>query len=104
MISRSVFLPRPPLSAFELFTGRASDWWPPERRHTKDPKSTITLSPTGRFSERSGDREVQLGKVRVWELRLDPGQRVLFHRHITPYLWVCVDGGRQRSLPHRSRS
>lgn len=73
MITRSIFLPRPPPAAFALFTERASEWWPTDRRHTKDPKSIITLASTGRFSERSGDHEVQLGKVRVW----DPPQRLL---------------------------
>lgn len=73
MIQKSVLLPRPPAAAFALFTERASEWWPPERRHTKDPKSTITLTAEGRFSERSGDHEVQLGRVRAWE----PGRRLL---------------------------
>jgi anti-sigma factor ChrR (cupin superfamily) len=37
--------------------------------------------------------------VRVWELRLAPGERAPFHRHATPYIWTCVDSGigRQRS-------
>ena len=39
------------------------------------------------------------GRVRVWEVRLDPGQRCPFHAHATEYFWTCVDGGvgRQRS-------
>jgi hypothetical protein len=32
--------------------------------------------------------------IRVWELCLDPGGRVPFHCHRTPYFWVCIDGGR----------
>jgi hypothetical protein len=32
--------------------------------------------------------------IRVWELQLAPGERVPFHCHRTPYLWVCIDGGR----------
>lgn len=32
--------------------------------------------------------------IRVWELRLGPGERVPFHCHRTPYFWVCIDGGR----------
>lgn len=73
MITRSVLLPKAPPAAFALFTERASEWWPPDRRHTKDPKSVITLAASGRFSERSGDHEVQLGKVRVW----DPPRRLV---------------------------
>jgi uncharacterized protein YndB with AHSA1/START domain len=45
-----------------------SDWWPPERRHTGDPRSRITVEPGGRFWERSAEGEVaELGAVRDWE-------------------------------------
>lgn len=33
-------------------------------------------------------------RVRVWDLDLGPGDRVPFHRHATPYFFVCVDAGR----------
>jgi hypothetical protein len=38
-------------------------------------------------------------RVRVWEVRLDPGESCAFHAHIRPYFWTCVAGGigRQRS-------
>lgn len=32
--------------------------------------------------------------VRVWELRLSPGERLPFHCHRTTYYWACVVGGR----------
>ena len=64
MIIRSVLLPRLRADAFALFTKRASEWWPADRRHTRDPKSIITLTANGQFSERSSDHEVQLGKVK----------------------------------------
>jgi len=68
MIVRSVLLKLPPLAAFALFTQRAGDWWPPDRRHTDDPRSEIFLLPGGRFYERASDgREVELGRVRAWE-------------------------------------
>jgi quercetin dioxygenase-like cupin family protein len=37
--------------------------------------------------------------VRVWEVRLTPGERAPFHAHIRKYFWTVVDGGlgRQRS-------
>jgi beta-alanine degradation protein BauB len=37
-------------------------------------------------------------RLRVWEIRLEPGERAPFHRHVMPYFWSCVDGGigRQR--------
>jgi quercetin dioxygenase-like cupin family protein len=31
-------------------------------------------------------------RVRVWQIDLAPGDRVPFHCHTNPYLWVCVDG------------
>jgi uncharacterized protein YndB with AHSA1/START domain len=54
--------------AFELFTTRAGEWWPPALRHTGDPTSAIVIQDTGRFFERGRDgREVELGAVRAWE-------------------------------------
>jgi hypothetical protein len=35
--------------------------------------------------------------VRVWELKLEPGERARFHWHTNTYFFVCVDGGRARS-------
>ncbi len=68
MIDRSVVLPCGQAAAFNLFTERASDWWPPSRRHTGDPDSAVLLTPGGRFWERARDgREVELGRVLEWE-------------------------------------
>jgi quercetin dioxygenase-like cupin family protein len=38
-------------------------------------------------------------KLRVWEVRLQPGERGPFHTHATRYFWTVIDGGigRQRS-------
>jgi hypothetical protein len=37
-------------------------------------------------------------RVRVWEVRLAPGERAPFHAHTVRYFWTCVDPGvgRQR--------
>ncbi len=35
-------------------------------------------------------------KVRVWTIRLKPGQRFGFHRHVLDYFWSSVPGGRGR--------
>ena len=68
MMLKSVLLPVPPMAAFELFTQRASEWWPRDRRHTADSASEIMLLQTGRFYERAGDgQEVELGRVRAWD-------------------------------------
>ena len=38
-------------------------------------------------------------RIRVWEVRLQPGERGPFHAHTRRYFWTVVDGGtgRQRS-------
>jgi quercetin dioxygenase-like cupin family protein len=33
-------------------------------------------------------------KVRVWIIRLAPGERIGFHRHVLDYFWTSVSGGR----------
>jgi beta-alanine degradation protein BauB len=35
-------------------------------------------------------------RARVWIIRLQPGGRVGFHRHVLDYFWTCVTGGRGR--------
>ncbi len=36
-------------------------------------------------------------RVRVWSLRLKPGQRIGFHRHVLDYFWTFLTDGRARS-------
>jgi beta-alanine degradation protein BauB len=31
--------------------------------------------------------------ARHWEIRLAPGDRIGFHRHVLDYVWTCVTGG-----------
>src|SRR6476646_5201570 len=33
-------------------------------------------------------------RVRVWQLKLEPGQRAGFHTHREDYFWAVVDGGK----------
>jgi len=35
-------------------------------------------------------------RMRVWMIRLAPGERFGFHRHVLDYFWTCVTGGRGR--------
>jgi hypothetical protein len=68
MIVKSVLLRCTAERAFSLFTERAGEWWPAERRHTEDAASLIRIEPSGRFFERAADgTEVELGVVRVFE-------------------------------------
>jgi quercetin dioxygenase-like cupin family protein len=32
--------------------------------------------------------------VRIWEVRIEPGERTPFHAHSLDYFWVCVDPSR----------
>ena len=32
-------------------------------------------------------------RVRVWEIRLKPGERIGFHRHVLDYFWTAVTSG-----------
>ncbi len=67
MIVNSVLLHLDVPAAFALFTKRIGEWWPANRRHTRDPGSAILLLASGRFFERANDgQEVELGKVTTW--------------------------------------
>ena len=35
-------------------------------------------------------------RVRVWEIRLGPGERWHAHRHVLDYFWTAVNAGRSR--------
>jgi len=37
-------------------------------------------------------------RVRVWSLRLKPGQRIGFHRHVLDYFWTVLTDGQARSF------
>src|SRR5438105_15381903 len=39
-------------------------------------------------------------RVRVWTIRLKPGERIGFHRHVLDYFWTAVSGGRGRQHVH----
>jgi hypothetical protein len=39
-------------------------------------------------------------RTRVWVIRLQPSERVGFHRHVLDYFWTSVNGGRGRQHVH----
>ena len=39
-------------------------------------------------------------RSRVWMIRLGPGERCGFHRHVLDYFWTCISGGRARQHVH----
>jgi uncharacterized cupin superfamily protein len=58
------------------------------------------------FSDQSSNGRVggrlllENDRVRVWEIRLEPGERYGAHRHVLDYFWVAVTEG--TSLQHTS--
>lgn len=42
----------------------------------------------------------ETASVRVWTIRLKPGERVGFHRHVLDYFWTAVMPGRGRQHIH----
>ena len=36
-------------------------------------------------------------RVRVWTIRLKPGERIGFHKHVLDYFWTALNAGRARS-------
>ena len=54
---------------------------------------------------RSVERELSMllsenERTRVWMIRLAPGERIGFHRHVLDYFWTAVSGGRGRQHVH----
>jgi len=101
MIEKSAFLTCSPARAFELFTERASEWWPEAVRHTPDPRSEIRMVASGRFWERARDgHEVELGRVLTWEpprrvvLDFYPGTDALHPTEVTILFGAEADGTR----------
>jgi uncharacterized protein YndB with AHSA1/START domain len=83
-VTRSVLVPLEPDAAFELFTGRFSDWWPRDSHHIADVDAAeVVLEPRagGRWYERSEDgRECDWGTV----VEVDRPNRILLAWHLTP--------------------
>ena len=68
--------------------------WPPEitAEFERERKNNNGCVGTALLSENE--------KVRVWIIRLAPGGRVGFHRHVLDYFWTSVSGGRGRQHLH----
>jgi hypothetical protein len=42
----------------------------------------------------------QNNRVRVWEIRLSPGERWHAHRHVLDYFWTALNAGNSRQHAH----
>ena len=109
MMVKSILLPLTPSAAFELFTQKAGEWWPKDRRHSGDTESEIFMLQSGRFYERAGNgREVELGHVQVW----DKPNRVLLDFFVATsaerpteveVTFAAEQGGTQMTIIHRPK-
>ena len=65
--------------------------WPPEIAAEFERERT---SPNGCVGQRLLSES---DRVRVWEIRLGPGQRFGFHRHVLDYFWSVSTDGKARA-------
>jgi beta-alanine degradation protein BauB len=75
-----------PLAGDLVATG--FDGWTPELRAEFD-----AYSHDGHVGSRLLSED---GRVRVWEIRLAPGERFHAHRHVLDYFWTAVNAGHSR--------
>lgn len=69
-VARSITVPLSQAKAFELFTSRMTEFWPPEHSIGASPFEAIVLEPGegGRWYERAADgTETDWGRVGAWE-------------------------------------
>ena len=70
---------------------------PAERFAGWDPSIAEELA-RNRYNACVGTRLLsETDRVRVWEIRLKPGERIGFHRHVLDYFWTAVTPGRALS-------
>jgi uncharacterized cupin superfamily protein len=63
----------------------SADDWPPGLRAELEQRTASPLVGTRLLG--------QDAHARIWEIRLAPGERIPFHRHVLDYAWTCVTGG-----------
>ncbi|AXH34774.1 hypothetical protein DVJ78_04545 [Humibacter sp. BT305] len=61
------------------------------------PSAVVDDFRTNAFNGNVGTRLLsQTDRVRIWEIRLAPGERVSAHRHVLDYFWTSITGGHSR--------
>jgi uncharacterized protein YndB with AHSA1/START domain len=81
-VVRSITVPLSQAKAFDLFTGRMTEFWPPEHSIGASPFEAVVLEPGegGRWYERAADgSECDWGRVLAWE----PTSRVVLAWQLT---------------------
>jgi uncharacterized protein YndB with AHSA1/START domain len=67
-LRRSLRVRCPVARAFEVFTSRVDQWWPPGHRRSQRSELVLEGKVGGRFFERDeAGSEVELGEVLLWE-------------------------------------
>ncbi len=67
-------------------------------------ESSVGMSKAFRDEIASADERVgqtlvsETDLVRVWQIKLAPGERLGFHRHERDYCWIALTSGRSRSM------
>jgi beta-alanine degradation protein BauB len=62
--------------------------------HAAWPAALTAELAANRFNPCVGTRLLsETERVRVWEIRLRPGERIGFHRHVLDYFWTAVTPG-----------
>ena len=63
--------------------------------HTDWPADVVADFEANQFSPRVGTKLLSTtDQVRVWEIRLRPGERIGFHRHVLDYFWTAITAGK----------
>ncbi len=69
-----------------------------EKARTAWPEVICKEFDANQLNGRVGTRLLsETDRVRVWEIRLAPGERIGFHRHVLDYFWTAVTPGRAQS-------
>jgi hypothetical protein len=95
MSSNNDFLNDLPIAGTLTSEGRAE--WPDEIRQDFEANA---------FNGNVGTRLLQENeRTRIWEIRLQPGERVHAHRHVLDYFWTAINPGvsRQRTFDGTTR-
>ena len=88
-VRKSVTVPVPADTAWQVFTERATDWWPRDHRAGDGQREEIVFEPRpgGQYAERDTD-----GSVRVWGqiLAWEPPRRLLMTWRVNGR-WEAID-------------
>lgn len=81
-------MPEPTLVAPPSGAANPRSHWPQDLQHEFDTDSDNGIVGSVLVSETD--------KLRVWHLKLLPGERCHFHTHVLDYFWTCHSHGRAR--------